>query len=191
MTGDTEVFVVDDERNVADSYANFLEEEYEVTVTYSGEEALEELHPGVDVVLLDRRMPGLSGDEVLTEIDDRQLDCRVVMVTAVEPDLGIVEMSFDEYLVKPVTGEQLRNVIERMLARKTLDKQVQRMFVLASKLATLESKLTFAQLESSEEYGALRREFTELRDEVEIPDAEDDSYPRAALEKFEALLHST
>ena len=191
MTGDTEVFVVDDERNVADSYANFLEEEYEVTVTYSGEEALEELHPGVDVVLLDRRMPGLSGDEVLTEIDDRQLDCRVVMVTAVEPDLGIVEMSFDEYLVKPVTGEQLRNVIERMLARKTLDKQVQRMFVLASKLATLESKLTFAQLESSEEYGALRREFTELRDEVEIPDAEDDSYPRVALEKFEALLHST
>jgi DNA-binding response OmpR family regulator len=191
MTGDTEVFVVDDEQNVADSYAHALEEEYEVTVTYSGEKALEELHPGVDVVLLDRRMPGLSGDEVLTEIDDRQLDCRVVMVTAVEPDLGIVEMSFDEYLVKPVTGEQLRNVIERMLARKTLDKQVQRMFVLASKLATLESKLTFAQLESSEEYGALRREFTELRDEVEIPDAEDDSYPRVALEKFEALLHST
>jgi DNA-binding response OmpR family regulator len=191
MTGDTEVFVVDDEQNVADSYADALEEEYEVTVTYSGEEALEEFHPGVDVVLLDRRMPGLSGDEVLAEVDSRHADCRVVMVTAVEPDLDIVEMPFDEYLVKPVTSEQLRNVVERMLARKTLDEQVQRMFVLASKLATLESKLTYTQLESSDEYEALRTEFVELRDEVEVPDAGDDPYLEAALEKFEALLHST
>jgi len=188
MTGEPEVFVVDDERDVADSYANALGEEYEVTVTYSGEEALDRLHPGVDVVLLDRRMPGLSGDEVLDEIDSRHLNPRIVMVTAVEPDIDIVEMSFDEYLVKPVTGEQLRNVVERMLARQSLDDQVQRMFVLASKLATLESKLTYDQLESSEEYDALRAEFTELRDGVDVPDAEEDPYLDAALEKFEALL---
>jgi DNA-binding response OmpR family regulator len=128
---------------------------------------------------------------VLAEVDSRHADCRVVMVTAVEPDLDIVEMPFDEYLVKPVTSEQLRNVVERMLARKTLDEQVQRMFVLASKLATLESKLTYTQLESSDEYEALRTEFVELRDEVEVPDAGDDPYLEAALEKFEALLHST
>ena len=190
MTGNTTVLVVDDEEGVADSYADALSTEYDVIVAYSGEEALAELHPGVDVVLLDRRMPGISGDEVLTEIDSRHIDPRVVMVTAVEPDLDIVEMTFDEYLVKPVTAKQLRNVVERMLSRKELDQQVQRMFVLASKLATLESKLSFDQLETSDEYEALRAEFNTLRDEVEVPDAEDDPYLEAALEKLEALLHS-
>ncbi|PSP91296.1 HoxA-like transcriptional regulator [Halobacteriales archaeon QS_4_66_20] len=184
------MLVVDDEDGVADSYADALSAEYDVIVAYSGEEALAELHPGVDIVLLDRRMPGISGDEVLAEIDSRHSDPRVVMVTAVEPDLDIVEMAFDEYLVKPVTAEQLRNVVERMLARKTLDQQVQRMFVLASKLATLESKLSLDQLETSDEYEALRAEFNTLRDEVELPDAEDDPYLEAALEKLEALLQS-
>ena len=190
MTGNTTVLVVDDEEGVADSYADALSTEYDVIVAYSGEEALAKLHPGVDIVLLDRRMPGISGDEALAEIDSRHIDPRVVMVTAVEPDLDIVEMAFDEYLVKPVTAEQLRNIVERMLARKTLDQQVQRMFVLASKLATLESKLSFDQLETSDEYEALRTEFNTLRDEVELPDAEDDPYLEAALEKLEALLHS-
>ena len=190
MTGNTTVLVVDDEEGVADSYADALSAEHDVIVAYSGEEALAKLHPGVDIVLLDRRMPGISGDEALAEIDSRHTDPRVVMVTAVEPDLDIVEMAFDEYLVKPVTAKQLRNVVERMLARKTLDQQVQRMFVLASKLATLESKLSFDQLETSDEYEALRTEFNTLRDEVELPDAEDDPYLEAALEKLEALLQS-
>jgi len=190
MAGDLEVFVVDDEEDVADSYADALSAGYDVTVTYSGEEALKQFHPGVDVVLLDRRMPGLSGDEVVAELNDKHVDCRVVMVTAVEPDLDIVELPFDEYLVKPVTTEQLRNVVERMIARKTLDERVQRMFVLASKLATLESKLGYDQLKTSDEYEALRAEFNTLRDEVEVPDAEDDPYLEAALEKLEALLHS-
>ena len=189
MSSDVSVLVVDDERDVADSYVDALDDEYEVRVAYSGEAALEETDDSVEVVLLDRRMPRLSGDEVLAEIERRDVDCRVVMVTAVEPDLDIVEMQFDEYLVKPVTGDQLQNVVERMLARQALDEQVQRTFVLASRLATLESKLSYDQLETSEEYTALREEFAELRDGADLPEARDDPYLEAALEKIEALLH--
>jgi DNA-binding response OmpR family regulator len=36
-------------------------------------------------VLLDRRMPGLSGDNALNRIREREYDCRVAMVTAVDP----------------------------------------------------------------------------------------------------------
>jgi two-component system response regulator AdeR len=188
MAVDPSVLIVDDEQIVAGSYSDHLTEEYDVTVTYSGEAALEEIGPEIDVVLLDRRMPGLSGDEVLRAIQDRGVDCRIVMVTAVEPDIDIVEMDFDEYLVKPVTGDQLRDVVDRMAARKSLDERIQRIFALASKLATLESKLTHEQLHESDEYAKLRREFDQLRDGTDLPAVEEDPYFEAAVENVEALL---
>jgi len=190
MAADPSVLIVDDEQTVADSYSDHLEEGYELTVTYSGEAALEQIDSGVDVVLLDRRMPGISGDEVLREIKDRNIDCRIVMVTAVDPEIDIIEMDFDEYLVKPVTGDQLRDVVDRMAARKSLDEQLQRIFALASKLATLESKLTYEQLQESDEYTRLRTEFDQLRDDTDLPDAEEDPYFEAAVENVEALLRS-
>jgi DNA-binding response OmpR family regulator len=173
---------------VADSYANALNDEYSVTVAYSGAGGLDALDEHVDVLLLDRRMPDISGDEVLERVRDRSVECRVVMVTAVEPTLDIVEMPFDEYLVKPVTGDQLIDVVERMLVRETLEAQVQRMFVLASKMATLESKLTYEQLDQSEEYESLRAEFDSLRSDVELPESTDDPYLEATIEKVQALL---
>jgi two-component system response regulator AdeR len=188
MPADSRVLIVDDEQDVADSYANALNDEHSVAVAYSGEGALSALDDRVDVMLLDRRMPDLSGDEVLEAVQDRSIDCRVVMVTAVDPTIDIVEMEFDEYLVKPVTSDQLQDVVERMLVRETLDEQVQRMFVLASKLATLESKLTYDQLEQSQEYEALRAEFDSLRSEVELPESTDDPYLEATIEKVQALL---
>jgi YesN/AraC family two-component response regulator len=97
-------------------------------------------------------------------------------------------MPFDEYLVKPVTSDQLKDVVERMLVRETLDEQVQRMFVLASKLATLESKLTYEQLDQSEEYETLRTEFDSLRSEIELPESTEDPYLEATIEKVQALL---
>lgn len=188
MTEDPTVLIVDDEQGVADTYADALDGSYRVVTEYSGEEALEAIDATVDIVMLDRRMPGMSGDEVLGEIRDRGLECRVVMITAVEPDVDIISMEFDEYLVKPVTGSQLTDVVERMLARKDLGEQIQQMFTLASRLATLEAKLDYEQLQTSEEYDELRAEFSELRGQVTLPDDVEDPYLDATLEKLEALL---
>jgi len=188
MTEDARVLIVDDEQGVADTYAGALSDLYDVTTTYSGEEALEAVDSTTDIVMLDRRMPGMSGDEVLAEIRDGGLACRVVMITAVEPDVDIVSMEFDEYLVKPVTAGQLQDVVERMLARKDLGERIQQMFTLASRLATLEAKLDYEQLQTSEEYDELREDFNELRGQVAIPDEVEDPYLDATLEKLEALL---
>ncbi len=65
------VLVVDDEQGLADLYANWLEDRYTVHTSYNGTDALETLSQEIDVVLLDRRMPDMSGDEVLTEIRNR------------------------------------------------------------------------------------------------------------------------
>ncbi len=175
------VLVVEDEPDLADLYAAWLREHCTVRTAYDGEEALDAIDEKVDIVLLDRRMPGLSGDEVLDTIRDRDLDCRVAMVTAVEPDFDIVEMGFDDYLVKPVSGEDLLNTVDQLLLRSTYDEQLQELFALASKKALLKSQKTEAELRASQEYARLEDRLAVLRAQIDDTVAElidSDSYRR-------------
>ncbi|QZP38597.1 response regulator transcription factor [Halobaculum magnesiiphilum] len=161
------VLVVEDEPDLADLYAAWLGGDYEVRTAYGGQAALEELDDAVDVILLDRRMPGLSGDEVLDEVRDRGIDARVAMVTAVEPDFDIIEMGFDDYLVKPVTRESLLDTVEGLYTRSTYDSRVQEFFAVSSKMAVLEAEKGRAALEESAEYETLERRAATLREELD------------------------
>jgi len=160
------VLIVEDEPDVADTYRLWLETEYHVRMAADGDEGLDLLDDSVDVVLLDRMMPGLSGDEVLSQIREQSLDCRVAMVTAVEPDFDILEMGFDAYLSKPVKSEQLRRTVENLLERSEYDALLQEYYALVEKQATLESTKSRAELDHSDEYGQLRDDIDELRDEL-------------------------
>lgn len=162
------VLVVDDNRAIANTYTAFLSDEYSVRTAYNGKEALDELGPDVDVVLLDRRMPEVSGDAVLEEIESRQLDCRVVMLTAVDPDFDIIDMGFDEYLVKPIEREELNDVVEEMLERATYDDDFRRFLALVSKKATLEEEKSSAELEASDEYKKIEHRLAERREQVGV-----------------------
>lgn len=185
------ILIIDDEPETVETYRLFLNEEYEVREATDGQEGLTKVDQETDIVLLDRKMPGLSGDEVLAEIRSRDLDCRVVMVTAVEPDLDLLHLDFDEYIVKPVTEKELRQVVDRMLERNSVEDRIQEMFALASKLAILEAKLDIDQLEQSNEYQELLNQFATLRDEVTLPDVEEDYYLNEQVRKFQTLLNRT
>jgi DNA-binding response OmpR family regulator len=164
------VLVVEDEPDLADLYAAWLGDEYRVRTAYGGREALDQLDEAddeVDAILLDRRMPGLSGDEVLTAVRDRGIDCRVAMVTAVEPDFDILEMGFDDYLVKPVTSDTLRETVEGLLRRGEYDTEVQELFSLTSKKAMLESEKSASDLADNEEYQRLTDRIEELRERAD------------------------
>ncbi|PCR90755.1 response regulator transcription factor [Natrinema ejinorense] len=157
MTTDTpSVLIVEDEPDLANLYAAWLEAECDVETSYDGTEALDAIDESIDVVLLDRRMPGLSGDTVLDTIRERGLDCRVAMVTAVEPDFDIIEMGFDDYLVKPVSKDELVEIIDQLLLRTSYDAQLQEFFALASKKALLDDQKTEAERRSSQEYAELK-----------------------------------
>lgn len=149
------VLIVEDEIELAELFGTWLAADYTYRIAHNGEEALDEVGADVDVILLDRRMPGMSGDEVLDEFREMGIDCPVGMVTAVEPDFDIVQMGFEDYIVKPVSRDELHAFVEDLLALSGYEDDLQRFFELASKRAALESSKNEAELQRSEEYQEL------------------------------------
>lgn len=161
------VLVVDDNRELADVYAETLDDTVETVTAYSGPDALESLDETIDIVLLDRRMPQLSGDDVLEAIEDRRLECRVLIVTAVDPDFDILDLSFDEYLQKPVRGEELIAAIDRQLVLRNYDEQATEYVELQSKLDALASSKSPLELQRDSRYDDLAEQVDELAKDID------------------------
>lgn len=161
---DPHVLVVDDEPAVADGQAERLAEHYRVETAYGGRAALETIRSSeFDVVLLDRRMPNLDGDAVLERIRELPDPPRVAMVTGVEPDVDVVGMPFDDYVVKPANTTELRETVEGLLTRADYDEHLQEYFAVASKIAVLETERDPGSLAEYEEYERLQDRFDRLR----------------------------
>ncbi len=166
MSGSS-VLVVEDEPDIAALYAGFLEERYAVTVAETAAEAIDRVDRTIDVVLLDRRLPDESGDTVLEHIRESGYDCRVAMVTAVEPDFDIIDMGFDLYLTKPVSRAKLLAAINTLLTRSEYDELVQQAAALASKRALLNSEKPAAQREDNESYAELVDQLESLDGDID------------------------
>ncbi|WP_157971607.1 response regulator [Halorussus litoreus] len=114
MPDKEKVLVIDDDRPLADGFARALSSEYDVRTAYSVEQARESLDPDIDAVLLDRRLPDGSGDELLEEIRDRDHDYRVAMVSGESPDPNL---DCDTYVTKPLAGtDAVQETVEELLA---------------------------------------------------------------------------
>ncbi len=164
VSGGGRVVVVDDEERVADVYATFLADDHDVEVAYGGEEALDVVDATVDVVLLDRRMPGLHGDEVLERLRDRGYDGRVVMVTALDPGYDIIDMDFEQYVCKPIDRDELRTIVRRELLRSNYDDALQEYLRLQSKVTTISEDHPDPAASDDERVRALRDRLDDLRD---------------------------
>jgi DNA-binding response OmpR family regulator len=88
----------------------------------------------VDVVLLDRRMPGKSGEEVAEAIEERGLDCVVAVASAAPPEQDVLSLPCDAYLEKPVVGRELEDWIERLSRRRRYEPEVREFAALVSKV---------------------------------------------------------
>jgi len=175
MTAKT-ILVVEDESSVTKLYVQFLQPEYTVLTAETAQEGIDILlgeeptadasAAAIDAVLLDRRLPDAPGEAVLDCIEDNGFDCRVAMVTGVEPDFDIVDMGFDLYIVKPVTRSELLEAVETLFVRSEYGGLLQEAASLASKRALLESQKSAAELNASEEYSTLLARMSELDDEL-------------------------
>ncbi len=172
MTSDTtaeaaKVLIVEDEQELADLYHDYLRDAYDVDMAYSGEEAIEMLSDEYDAVLLDRRMPVVSGNEVVAAIEEQNVQCRVAMVTAVNPDFDIIDLQIDDYLVKPVTRQEVLDTVDRLLTINEYNDRVQELTSKKLKRNVLEVEKTKSELKESDEFEQLAAEIEELEVEVE------------------------
>lgn len=159
------ILIVEDERPLADQYAEVLSVDYDVVATYSGTEALEVDEP-VDAAFLDRKMPGPSGGEVLERLRNQGHDYPVTMLTAVEPDWDIVEMGFDDYLLKPVDIADLHAATERLEVLGGIEREVREYIRQNIKQASLEGQKDASTLASSEEFEALTSDVSDRSSEL-------------------------
>lgn len=167
VSGDTDavtILFVDNNPDVVEACAASLGTDYEVLTATSGSEALELIDGTVDLVFLDRRMPEMSGDEVLSELRQRGHDMAVVMLTGVVPDVDIVDMPFDDYVKKPIDMAVLSRKIEVLTNRARFEEMSRHLYSLASKKASLEA--TGMNEKNSEEYQQLIDEMDSIRTEL-------------------------
>jgi len=167
MTDDACVLVVDDEVRLADMFARAVGRRYETRTAYGGEEALELVDDAVDVVLLDRRMPEKTGDEVLREVKAAGVNCRVVMVTAVDPETDVLKLSFDDYLCKPVDTSVLLDAVDQQLRAQEYDDRLTEYMSVVAKLGVLEAARSRRELSENPEYRELEDREAALRAELE------------------------
>jgi two-component system, NtrC family, sensor kinase len=134
----THILVVDDEPEIAESLADFLTKtgDYRVTLVGDGQEAIRFLQQTVgseteiDLVLLDMRMPVMSGLDVLAWIRSHPdlRYTRVVLLTAAAGSHEKVEAlsaGADDYITKPYYPQELLARVKTILRTQQLEKQLQ------------------------------------------------------------------
>jgi len=117
------VLVVDDERALVGMVASLLGEEgYEIVTAYDGETALRRhAEESPDLVILDRKLPKISGDEVCKRIRASSTT-PILMLTGergAEERAKLLDLGADDYLEKPFSGRELRSRVRALLRRAT------------------------------------------------------------------------
>jgi DNA-binding response OmpR family regulator len=117
--GVVRVLVVEDERLLADTIADGLRRQaMAVDVAYDGDAALERLAvTDYDVVVLDRDLPRVSGDEVCSTLVASGVESRILMLTAataVTQRVAGLGLGADDYLTKPFAFAELTARIEAL-----------------------------------------------------------------------------
>jgi len=125
MCSQANILVVDDEETMRDSCQQALsQDENRVKVAEDGSTALAILEKeSVDLVILDLKMPGLSGMEVLKKIKEKDPEIVVVVITGyatIESAVEAMKSGAYDFIPKPFTPISLRTIVGRALEKRRL-----------------------------------------------------------------------
>ncbi len=120
------MLVVDDEPVVRDSLSKwFLQDGYRVEAACDGASALKLMSKGPwDIILLDIKMPGMSGLELQKQIKTIDRNAAIIMITAfasVESAVQALKEGAFDYVTKPVDPDHLTHVVKNALKQRKLD----------------------------------------------------------------------
>jgi DNA-binding NtrC family response regulator len=126
------ILIIDDEESPRESLRFILKDRYELTLKANGTAGLEALRTEgpFDVVLLDMKMPDMSGLDVLAEARKIAPGTPVVMITAItdaKPAVEAMKLGAADYLNKPFDKDEIRLVVERVIRECSLQQEVGRL----------------------------------------------------------------
>jgi DNA-binding NtrC family response regulator len=126
------ILVVDDDRAVrAALNANLKKAGYEVRLVSSAEEAMAALaEREVDLVVSDVKMPGRGGMALLEDLREHRPETRVIMMTGhgnVEDAVTAMKQGASDYIIKPISKNELLLVIQRALRERALLAEVKQL----------------------------------------------------------------
>ncbi len=115
------VLIVEDETIIRESLREWLKDTYAVTTCENGEEALPLISKeDFDILIVDVRLPGKSGLEVMSEAKELKPQLKCIVITAypsVELAVEAMKMGAVDYLIKPVAPELLERVMWETLLK--------------------------------------------------------------------------
>ena len=126
------IFVIDDEAAMGENIQRMLKSPETTVSAFSDPEKglAQALAKPPDLVLLDLRMPGMSGEEVFARLHQAHPGLAIVFLTAfgsVEGAVLAIRNGAFDYLQKPFKREDLLLVVKRALAHATLEQEVERL----------------------------------------------------------------
>ena len=125
----TRILIVDDEAYICEILSRLVEKEgFESKKAYDGNMAMEMIHDKMpDVMLLDIKMPGKDGLDVLKDAKETDPDLPVIVITAHAEINGAVEAmraGAHDYLAKPFDHNEVIRVVRRAAAERDLKKKI-------------------------------------------------------------------
>ncbi|MFP4039326.1 MAG: response regulator [Desulfosudaceae bacterium] len=127
------ILVVDDEKDIREGCVRVLRrvKDCEVQAASNGKEGLDLIEEdSFSIVLLDLKMPGIDGMDVLREIQDREEDILVIIITGfatVETAIEAMKQGAYDFIPKPFDPAQLRIVVERAMEKIRLQQETERL----------------------------------------------------------------
>lgn len=128
MESNYKILVADDEQGIRDLLADLLRDYFEVDTVERGDTILDRLKKGGhEILILDLRLPGMSGHDVLKRIHEDKIRVVVVVITAssdIETAITSMKLGAYDYLVKPFDTDKLMVVLKNIVEKLELENEV-------------------------------------------------------------------
>lgn len=123
------ILIAEDEKQIAESLKkNFLDEGHSVITTEDGETALSLIDKiKFDILLLDWKMPKVTGFEVCKIIREKDFRIPIILITALDEinnKVSALNAGADDYITKPFSFEELKARIKAVIRRVNLSKDI-------------------------------------------------------------------